>query len=72
MRSIPELRVLRDKLRCTQYEISNVSGVERSRLSLIENERITPTPEEVVAIETALLGELRHRKEELSVILAGA
>ena len=49
----------------TQFELAKQTGVERSKLSLIENGHIQPTPAERDAIESAIL----KKKKALGALL---
>lgn len=43
-----------------QFWLADQTGIERSRISLLENERIKATPEEKAAIEKALTAAMRE------------
>jgi hypothetical protein len=54
----------------SQYEVSKLSGVERTRLVLFENNHITIRAEEREAIERALRDVLVRRTQEFKEELA--
>jgi len=45
---------VRKSLRLKQLEVAAESGINRSRLSLIENGWIDPTPQELAQIQSAI------------------
>jgi transcriptional regulator with XRE-family HTH domain len=69
---VRDIRKLREMASWTQYALATATGIERTRLSLIENKHVVPSTEEQVAIERALLGEIGRRNEQLSAVLTGA
>jgi transcriptional regulator with XRE-family HTH domain len=52
----------------TLWQLSRASGVERTRLSLIENGHVTPHAEEQDAIRRALLEETTRKKAVLASV----
>jgi transcriptional regulator with XRE-family HTH domain len=56
----------------SQFQLSAATNIDRTRLSLIENNHVVPSADEQVAIEQALLGEIGRRSEQLNAALAGA
>lgn len=50
----------------TLWQLEKASGVERTRLSLIENGHVTPKPAEETAIRHALQLETARKHERLS------
>jgi transcriptional regulator with XRE-family HTH domain len=67
-----DIRELRNLAGWSQFQVASATGIDRTRLSLIENNHVAPTTDEQVAIEQALLGEIGRRKEQLSAVLTGA
>jgi len=55
---------VRKSLRLKQLEVAAESGINRSRLSLIENGWIDPTPQEIAQIQSAIqrLAERHYQK----------
>lgn len=60
------LKKLRTMVGRGQYWLSKETGIERSRISLLENGRITATEEETAAIEKALLAAMRENVAQFS------
>jgi transcriptional regulator with XRE-family HTH domain len=61
-------RDLRLELGWSQWQLADASGVERTRISHIENGHIHPKAEEQAAIRRALLEETARKKELLSFV----
>ncbi|MGB0076593.1 MAG: helix-turn-helix transcriptional regulator [Candidatus Sulfotelmatobacter sp.] len=61
-------RDLRLELGWSQWQLAEASGVERTRISHIENDHIHPRAEEQAAIRRALLEETARKKELLSSV----
>jgi transcriptional regulator with XRE-family HTH domain len=59
------IRALRELAGLSQYRLAAVTGIERTRLSLFENNHIAPTVIEQAAIEKALLEEIERRSAQL-------
>ncbi len=57
MKHLKELRELTGR---GQYWLAQETGIERSKISLLENRRIAPTEEEKAALEKALLTAMRE------------
>jgi hypothetical protein len=57
MKTLKRLRMLSGR---GQYWLSKETGIERSRISLLENCRIEASAEETAAIEKALLAAMRE------------
>ena len=60
------LKKLRTTVGRGQYWLSEETGIERSRISLLENGRLQPTEQETAAIEKALLGAMRENIAQFS------
>jgi hypothetical protein len=60
------LKKLRTMAGRGQYWLAEQTGIERSRLSLIESLRVTATQQEKAAIEKALLGAMRENVRQFS------
>jgi transcriptional regulator with XRE-family HTH domain len=63
-------RNLRIQAEIPQFDISNRSGVERSRLSLYECGHVPLRDEEVAALEQALRDLIGERASNLSTVLS--
>jgi transcriptional regulator with XRE-family HTH domain len=68
IRNIKELRTLAD---FSQYKLAKKTGIDRTRLSLLENEHVAPSPEEQATIERVLLAEIERRATEFRAVVAG-
>lgn len=60
------LKKLREMTGRGQYWLAQETGIERSRISLLENGRIAPTEEEKAALEKALLAAMRDNLAQFS------
>jgi DNA-binding XRE family transcriptional regulator len=69
---VANIRELRDLAHWSQFQLAAATGIDRTRLSFIENKHVTPSAEEQAIIEQALLGEISRRNERLSAVLTGA
>lgn len=49
-----QLKVIREARGVSQWELSSMTGIDRSRLSLIENGHVEPTDEQLSRIREAL------------------
>ena len=49
-----QIKIVRTARRMSQWALANATGIDRSRLSLIENGHVTPTAEQLVLIREAL------------------
>lgn len=49
-----QLKIVREARGFSQWDLSNRTGIDRSRLSLIENGHIEPTIEQLESIKIAL------------------
>ena len=67
-RNTKELRELAD---WSQYKLSSKTGIDRTRLSFIENGHVIPSPEEQARIEKVLLTEIARRAAEFRAVVAG-
>jgi transcriptional regulator with XRE-family HTH domain len=67
-RDIKELRTLTG---WSQSKLALKSGVDRSRLSFIENGYVTPSPAEQTILERVLLAEIARREAEFRAVVAG-
>jgi transcriptional regulator with XRE-family HTH domain len=66
---VENIRELRNLAGWSQFQLSAATGIDRTRLSLIENDHVIPSAEEQVAIEQALLEEIGRRNDRLSALL---
>jgi DNA-binding XRE family transcriptional regulator len=72
-KSVPKnLQRLREMIGLTQYEVARLTGIDRARLSEIENGRVAPRPEEVPAILKAIRGAHQRQQKEFEQLAAGA
>lgn len=69
---VKDIRELRNLADWSQFQLAAATGIDRTRLSLIENKHVVPNTDEQAAIEQALLGEIGRRNERLSAVLTGA
>jgi predicted transcriptional regulator len=60
------LKKLRTMVGRGQYWLSERTGIERSRISLLENGRVEVTAKEAAAIEKALLAAMRENVAQFS------
>lgn len=60
-----DIRELRELAGLSQYRLAAATGIERTRLSLFENNHIAPSVTEQAAIEKALLEEIGRRSAQL-------
>ena len=65
-----QIRELRRLTGWSQYRLAAATGIERTRLSLFENNHIVPTVTEQAAIEQVLLEEIERRSEQLRAALS--
>jgi hypothetical protein len=63
MKNLKRLRTMAGR---GQYWLAEQTGIERSRLSLIENLRVNASRHEKAAIEKALLGAMRENVKQFS------
>jgi transcriptional regulator with XRE-family HTH domain len=68
LRDIKELRTFAG---WSQSKLALKSGVDRSRLSFIENGYITPNLQEQAILERVLLDEIARRAAEFREVVAG-
>jgi transcriptional regulator with XRE-family HTH domain len=61
-----DTRAWREELGWSQWQLSTATGIDRTRLSLIECQHVTPNAEESTAIQRALLEGTRRKKEILT------
>jgi transcriptional regulator with XRE-family HTH domain len=62
------LRTLAD---FSQYQLAKKTGIDRTRLSLLENEHVAASPKEQALIEKVLLAEIARRATEFREVVAG-
>ena len=67
-----DLQKLREQAGWSQFELAAATGIERTRLSLIENGHIVASAYERGVIRTALLAEIAVRAGELKAALEEA
>jgi predicted transcriptional regulator len=67
---IAKLRTLRLAAGLSQWEISRFSGVDRSRISLIESGHVLPTESEITAIKRAIAAGARKKSVRFASIAA--
>jgi len=65
------LRALREAAGLSQYDVANTVGIDRSRLSAIENGHVPPRAEELGGILKALRTAHQKRMQEFERIAAG-
>jgi hypothetical protein len=63
MRYLRKLRMMTGR---PQHWFAKQTGIERSKLSLMENRRLRPTREEETALEKALVAAMRENVAEFS------
>lgn len=63
MRYLRKLRLMTGR---PQHWFAKQTGIERSKLSLMENRRLKPTKEESAALEKALVAAMRENVAEFS------
>ena len=68
-KNIKELRALTDR---NQFWVSARTGIDRTRLSLIECGHVVATPEEQATLEKVLLAEIDRRAQEFRAVVSGA
>ncbi|MGA8150346.1 MAG: helix-turn-helix transcriptional regulator [Terriglobales bacterium] len=56
----------------TQFDLSDATGIERTRLSFIENGHVVPSVTERSIIEKALLAEIAARAQQFNATLEKA
>jgi transcriptional regulator with XRE-family HTH domain len=66
MKNIRELRNLAD---WSQFQLATATGIDRTRLSLIENGHVIPDLDERLTIEQALLAEIARRSDDFNAVL---
>jgi transcriptional regulator with XRE-family HTH domain len=64
------IRECREILGLSQWQFANLSGIERSRISLAECNHVNLTPEEIGKVKSAVLRALEHRTEQFQAVLA--
>jgi transcriptional regulator with XRE-family HTH domain len=64
----PELRKLRLLAGQTQLDLERSSGVDQSRISLVETGRAEIAPEEAKRLVRAILGTMKQRMAEVEAI----
>lgn len=67
-RDLKELRLMAG---LTQFDVARRSGVDRSKLSLVENGHVDLLPEEASAIRKVLLERIESRAAQLKAALSG-
>ena len=70
--STKHLQRLREMSGMTQYEISRETGIDRARVSEIENGRVVPRPEEVPAILKVIRAAHLKQQKKFEQLAAGA
>jgi transcriptional regulator with XRE-family HTH domain len=60
------LRKFRTMLGLSQYELGKKAGIERSRISLLENGQIVASEKEKAALERALLAARRKNEAQFA------
>jgi hypothetical protein len=71
-KAVKDLQKWRDLAGVGQFQLSKATKIDRSRLSLIENQHVQPTAEEWSAIVSVILEAARKRRDELERHLLGA
>jgi len=66
-----DIRQLRRTGRLTQFEVSQRTGIDRTRLSFAECGYLQLTGDEEQAIKRAITDEMRHRASEIECVLSG-
>jgi predicted transcriptional regulator len=69
MIQVKDIKELREHADCSQWQLSNATGIERSKISLMENGYVTPKPSELAAIEKVLLEEISRQKARLERVM---
>jgi len=69
---VKELRSLRKTSGITQCGLARTTGIDRTRIWLIETDHVEPRPEEVQAIRQALENAMRERLGTIQKALASA
>jgi len=69
---VSDIRELRALAGWSQYRLAAETGIERTRLSLIENRHIAPSPEEQGIIEKVLIVEIARRAAQFSDVISAA
>jgi transcriptional regulator with XRE-family HTH domain len=64
------LRELREILGLSQYQMSSLTGIERSRISAIECSHVALTSEEISKVKRAVLLALERRTGQFRQVLA--
>ena len=67
---IPDFRELRKIAGLTQGRVSQASGLNRAKLSLVECGEITLSVEEAASLRNVLLQAIRVRSEVINAVLA--
>jgi transcriptional regulator with XRE-family HTH domain len=65
------LRDLRLMAGLTQCDVAKETGVDRSKLSLAENQYVELRPEEQAAVRRVLLERIENRSAQLKGVLSG-
>ena len=60
-----KIRELRETAACSQWDLAAQTGIDRSRVSLIECGHVEPSASELAAIEKALAAALSFRLEQV-------
>jgi transcriptional regulator with XRE-family HTH domain len=69
-RMIQDLRELRIMAGLTQCDVAKETGLDRSKLSLAENQYVELRPEEKAAVRTVLLKQIETRATQLRRVLS--
>lgn len=64
------IRELREILGLTQYQVANLSGLERSRISCAECAHVRLTPAEIDKLKAAVLRTMAARAQQFQAVLA--
>jgi len=67
-----ELRTLRQMSGMSQFELARRSGVDRSKLSLVENGHVELRPEEANVVRKVLLERIESRAAQFKSALSGS
>lgn len=65
-----DIRKLRALAGWSQYQLASATGIDRTRLSLFENQHLAPTMLEQIAIEEVLLEGIEQRSRQLLDVLS--
>ncbi|MGA2978043.1 MAG: helix-turn-helix transcriptional regulator [Terriglobales bacterium] len=69
MIKVTDIRELRKAADCSQWGLAKATGIDRSRLSLMECGYVEPSAAELEKIEQALLTEVRQLSMRLEQVL---